>query len=106
MACANHALTAGIYDADDNRAADQLFRAVSFGTLQVLDNDTVAPSLPTNLKVNGTALVGALDRDTAAWTNQPEFRVSFEPSADGREKLDGHQQMKRAVMQLDAHDDR
>jgi hypothetical protein len=82
-AASNHALTAGLYDADDNRPADQLFREVSFGTLRVLDNDTVAPSLPTNLKVNGTALVGALDRDTAAWTNRPEFRVSFEPSVDG-----------------------
>lgn len=35
-----------------------------------------------------------------------KFVARFEPRADGREMLDGHQQMKRAVVQLDALDDR
>ena len=79
----NQPMTAGLFDADDNRPNDQQFRAVALGTLQVLDNDTVKPSLPTNLKVNGAAFVGALDRETAPWTNTPEFRVSFKPATDG-----------------------
>ena len=81
-AASNQFLTAGIYDADDNRTGDQKYREVPFGTLRVLDNDTVAPSLPTNLKVNGTA-AATWTRQTAPWTNQPEFRLSFEPSVDG-----------------------
>ncbi len=79
----NHVMSANLYDADDNRSGDQRSRDVALGTLQVLDNDTVKPSLPTNLKVNGTAYSGPLDRYTAAWTNDPEFRLSFAPSADG-----------------------
>ncbi len=79
----NHLMTAGLYDADDNRPLDQKFRSASLGTLQVLDNDTVKPSLPTNVKVNGVEFSGVLNRDTAPWTNVPEFRVSFKPAADG-----------------------
>ena len=80
----NHVMTASLYDADDNRAGDQKVRAgVALGTLQVVDNDTVAPSLPANVTANGVALSGPLARETAAWTNAPTFVVRFEPSADG-----------------------
>jgi len=83
-ALANHAMTATLADADDNRAGDQRIRAgVALGTLQVVDNDTVAPSLPANVTANGVALSGPLTRETAAWTNVPTFVVRFEPSADG-----------------------
>ena len=82
-AASNHVMTAGIFDADDNRPGDQRYRLADLGVLQVLDNDTVAPSAPTNVKVNGAALAGALDRQTAAWTNQPYFRVSFSNAVDG-----------------------
>ena len=79
-----HVMTATLADADDNRVGDQKLRTgVALGTLQVVDNDTVAPTLPANVKVNGAAMAGPLDRDTAAWTNDPEFVVSFEPSVDG-----------------------
>jgi hypothetical protein len=81
---ADHVMTADIYDADDNRTGDQKENlGVALGTLQVVDNDTVKPALPANVKVNGQAMAGPLDRDTAAWTNDPEFVVSFEPSVDG-----------------------
>ncbi|MGD9781598.1 MAG: autotransporter-associated beta strand repeat-containing protein [Kiritimatiellia bacterium] len=80
----NHAMSANLYDADDNRAGDQKARTgVALGTLQVLDNDTVAPVAPTNVKVNGEAVAGGWTRDTAPWTNQPIFRVSFSNSVDG-----------------------
>ncbi|MGD9612726.1 MAG: hypothetical protein AB7V22_07465 [Kiritimatiellia bacterium] len=80
----NHVMTATLADADDNRPGDQKIRAAAaLGTLQVVDNDTVAPSLPASVKANGLELSGPLTRDTAAWTNSPTFRVSFEPSADG-----------------------
>lgn len=80
----NYVMTATLYDADDNRAGDQKVRAgVALGTLQVVDNDTVAPSLPANVTANGVALSGPLTRETAAWTNSPTFVVRFEPSADG-----------------------
>ena len=83
-ASANHVMTATLADADDNRAGDQRIRAgVALGTLQVVDNDTVAPSLPANVTANGVALSGPLTRETAAWTNVPTFVVRFEPSADG-----------------------
>ncbi len=83
-ASANHVMTATLADADDNRAGDQRIRAgVALGTLQVVDNDTVAPSLPANVTANGVALSGPLTRETAAWTNDPTFVVRFEPSADG-----------------------
>jgi autotransporter-associated beta strand protein len=83
-AVSNHLMTATLYDADDNRAGDQKVRAaVALGTLQVVDNDTVAPSLPAAVKANGLELSGPLTRETAAWTNDPVFRVSFEPSVDG-----------------------
>jgi hypothetical protein len=84
----NHVMSAGLWDADDNRPADQKYREVSLGNLLVRDNDTVKPSLPTNVTVNGQALVGALDRNTASWTNQPDFRVSFKPSVDGPKAAD------------------
>lgn len=81
---ANHVMTANFYDADDNRAGDQKARTgVALGTLQVLDNDTVAPVAPTNVKVNGEAAGGGWTRDAAPWTNQPLFRVSFSNSVDG-----------------------
>ncbi len=83
-ALANHVMAATLADADDNRAGDQRIRAgVALGTLQVVDNDTVAPSLPANVTANGVALSGPLTRETAAWTNAPTFVVRFEPSADG-----------------------
>lgn len=83
-ASANHVMTATLADADDNRAGDQRIRAgVALGTLQVVDNDTVAPSLPANVTANGVALSGPLTRETAAWTNAPTFLVRFEPAADG-----------------------
>ncbi|NLG34232.1 MAG: hypothetical protein GX548_02640, partial [Lentisphaerae bacterium] len=78
-----HALSSGLYDADDNRPLDQTLREVPFGTLLVLDNDTVAPVAPTNLTVNGVAAGGGFTRFTAPWTNQPGFRIGFEPSVDG-----------------------
>ena len=88
-ALSNHVMTATLYDADDNRANDQKVRsAVALGTLLVRDNDTVAPSAPTNVTVNGQALSGPLTRDTAAWTNQPVFRVSFSNSVDGAPAAD------------------
>ena len=79
----NHVMTADLYDADDNRSGDQRARTAALGTLRVLDNDTVAPGLPTNVTVNGQALTGELDRFTAAWTNDPEFQLRFTPAADG-----------------------
>ena len=80
----NYVMTATLYDADDNRAGDQKDRAaVALGTLQVVDNDTVAPSLPANVTANGVALSGPLTRETAAWTNSPTFVVHFVPSTDG-----------------------
>lgn len=83
-ALASHVMTATLADADDNRAGDQRIRAgVALGTLQVVDNDTVAPSLPANVTANGVALSGPLTRATAAWTNVPAFVVRFAPSADG-----------------------
>jgi len=82
-ASSNHSLSVTLYDADDNRPNDQRVRDVPFGMLLTLDNDTVAPTLPTNLKVNGESATGTVDRLTAAWTNEPSFRVSFEPSVDG-----------------------
>lgn len=83
-ALSNHVMAATLADADDNRAGDQRIRAsVALGTLQVVDNDTVAPSLPANVTANGVALAGPLTRATAAWTNVPTFVVRFEPSADG-----------------------
>ncbi|HRX05514.1 MAG TPA: hypothetical protein P5306_00325 [Kiritimatiellia bacterium] len=78
-----HALSIRLYDADDNRQTDQTQRDVGFGTLLLLDNDTVAPVPPTNVTVNGEVFSGAMDRETAAWTNQPDFLVRFEPSVDG-----------------------
>ncbi len=82
-ASSNHTLSTGIYDADDNRPNDQRYREAPFGTLRVLDNDTVAPIAPTNLKVNGVSATTTWTRQTAPWTNQPEFRLSFEPAVDG-----------------------
>ena len=82
-AWAAHAMSVHLYDADDNRPTDQKDRVVSIGTMLVRDNDTVAPSRPANVKVNGQTMVGPLDRDTAAWTNTPEFKITFEPSKDG-----------------------
>ncbi len=83
-ASSNHVMTATILDADDNRAADQKIReSVALGSLLVLDNDSVAPVPPTNVTVNGVATTGDLNRATAAWTNQPEFLVRFEPAVDG-----------------------
>ena len=79
----NHNLSVAIFDADDNRPNDQRDQTVALGTLLVLDNDTVAPSPPTNVTVNGQAMVGPLSRATAAWTNKPEFRVTFTASVDG-----------------------
>lgn len=85
----DHVMTADIYDADDNRPNDQMANlGVALGTLQVLDNDTVAPIAPTNVKVNGQALAGPLNRDTAAWTNDPQFIVSFKPAVDGAKAAD------------------
>jgi autotransporter-associated beta strand protein len=78
-----HAMTSGLFDADDNRPNDQTFREVAFGTLLVLDNDTVAPIAPSNVTVNGADTSGGFDRFTAPWTNQPEFRVGFAPAVDG-----------------------
>ena len=83
LSATNHGLSVAIYDADDNRPNDQRNRTVAVGTLQVLDNDTVAPSKPADVKVNGQEVAGPLSRDTAAWTNKPEFRVTFTPSVDG-----------------------
>jgi autotransporter-associated beta strand protein len=82
-ASATHAMTAGLYDADDNRPGDQRSREVALGSLRVLDNDTVAPSKPANVAVNGVDTSGGFDRFSAPWTNRPDFRVSFEPSVDG-----------------------
>lgn len=76
-------MTASLYDADDNRGDQRARLDVALGTLQVFDNDTVKPSQPTNVTVNGAEFTGPLDRYTAAWTNTPEFRVSFQPAADG-----------------------
>ena len=85
----DHLMTASLYDADDNRGGDQRARLdVALGTLQVFDNDTVKPSQPTNVTVNGAEFTGPLDRYTAAWTNTPEFRVSFQPAADGVKAAD------------------
>ena len=84
----NHVMTAGIYDADDNRPGDQRYRLAALGTLLVRDNDTVAPSAPTNIKVNGQVYAGPLDRNTAAWTNRPEFPLSFMPAVDGAKAAD------------------
>ena len=78
----NHAMSVSLYDADDNRAGDQKSRTVPVGTLQVVDNDTVAPVPPTNLTVNGQA-AAVWTRATAPWTNQPAFRLTFKPAADG-----------------------
>ena len=82
----DHIMTAMLFDADDNRKSDQKAREVSLGTIQVLDNDTVAPSAPANITVNGVAMSGPLDRYTAPWTNQPEFRIAFAPSVDGEKQ--------------------
>ena len=82
----DHIMTAMLFDADDNRKLDQMSREVSLGTIQVLDNDTVAPSAPANITVNGVAMSGPLDRYTAPWTNQPEFRIAFAPSVDGEKQ--------------------
>ncbi len=79
----NHAMSAGLFDADDNRPNDQRTREVALGNLLVLDNDTVAPVAPTNLTVNGIPATTTWDRATAPWTNQPQFRVGFEPAVDG-----------------------
>jgi hypothetical protein len=81
---ADHVMTAHLYDADDNRPGDQKERlGVALGTLQVLDNDTVAPGAAGECHGQWRSLAGPLDRNTAAWTNQPEFRVRFQPSVDG-----------------------
>jgi len=79
----NQAMSVTLYDADDNRPNDQLDRDTPFGVLMTLDNDTVAPTMPTNIKVNGEVFTGTLTRANAPWTNQPSFRVSFKPSVDG-----------------------
>ena len=79
----NYTMSLNAYDADDNRPADQKSRSVALGTLQVLDNDTVAPIAPTNLTVNGQAVTGTWTRETAPWTNAPAFRITFQPAVDG-----------------------
>ncbi len=85
------------WDADDDRTEDSLQSHVGLA-LTVVDNDVTRPTQPTGVKVNGAefrtqdnvlqikknadAEWVAFNRDTAAWTNKPEFVVSFGVAED------------------------
>ena len=74
-----YAGSVGAWDRDGDRTSDDLQIAADVA-MYVVDNDNGAPSAVGTVRVNGQP-VGAPDRNTAPWTNQPEFIVSFDSVA-------------------------
>ncbi len=74
------------YDADTDRANDQMHRQLLGPTLQVRDDDTVRPNNPTEVKVNGVDVdpEAEVTRENAAWTNNlTNWQLSFVGASDG-----------------------
>ncbi|MDD4117916.1 MAG: choice-of-anchor D domain-containing protein [Kiritimatiellae bacterium] len=77
--------SASVWDFDDDRTVDDLQMTADL-SMYVVDNDVTPPGSVGNVFVNGVAVPAeAPDRMTAAWTNQPEFLVTFDDVAHDQE---------------------
>ncbi|MGD9611281.1 MAG: lamin tail domain-containing protein [Kiritimatiellia bacterium] len=70
---------ASVWDYDDDRTYDTLQMRGDL-SMYVVDNDNGAPSTVGVVRVNGQPM-GTITRETAPWTNRPEFIVSFDTVA-------------------------
>jgi len=71
---------AHVWDFDNDRTSDDL-RLRGDLALYVVDNDIREPTAVDGVRVNGTLVGTAPDRDGAVWTNQPGFIVSLDTLA-------------------------
>ena len=79
------ALQIGLYDADGDRAGDQVATNLNLGTFRVQDDDTTPPGpLSIDFAASTGISQGAQDRDRAAWTNSlTGVKVKFGVVEDG-----------------------
>ncbi len=68
--------SASVWDYDHDRTSDDLQMRGDLA-MYVVDNDVGVPTAVGTVKVNGMP-GGTVTRDTAPWTNQPEFIVTFD----------------------------
>ncbi|NCD23361.1 MAG: hypothetical protein EOL90_10545 [Spartobacteria bacterium] len=76
---------ASVWDFDDDRTEDDL-QMVGDLAMYLVDNDVTPPGSVGNVYVNGIAVPGTPpDRYSAAWSNTPEFLVTFDDVAHDQE---------------------
>ena len=72
------------WDCDRDRSGDQTSATIAFGTLVLLDDDTVAPNPPTNVMIGDIAAGTELTPEHAPWTNSLEgVTLTFTAATDG-----------------------
>ena len=86
LAVATNAIGLSLWDPDNDRDGDQAGAVTTLGYLKIADDDATNPNPPSAAKVNGVdvpATVGAMDRATAAWTNNlAGWELTFDPASD------------------------
>ena len=69
-----------VVDYDDDRTEDSLIMGGDIA-LYVVDNDNGVPTSVGTVRINGTPATNVPSRFDAAWTNTPEFLVTFDTPA-------------------------
>ncbi|MGB4046693.1 MAG: hypothetical protein WBL24_00845, partial [Kiritimatiellia bacterium] len=88
---------AHVWDHDHDRTEDDLLLRGDLA-MYVVDNDVGVPSTVGVVRVNGEIVPEtAPTRHNVAWTNQPEFIVSFDSAAVDRDPGAGYSAKQRAV---------
>ena len=88
---------AHVWDHDHDRTDDDLLLRGDLA-MYVVDNDVGVPSTVGVVRVNGEIVPEtAPTRHNVAWTNQPEFIVSFDSAAEDRDPGAGYSAKQRAV---------
>jgi hypothetical protein len=86
LAVATNAIGLSLWDPDNDRDGDQAGAVTTLGYLKIADDDATNPNPPSAAKVNGVDVpssVGAMDRATAAWTNNLSgWELTFAPASD------------------------
>ncbi|MDD4117393.1 MAG: autotransporter-associated beta strand repeat-containing protein [Kiritimatiellae bacterium] len=86
---------ASVWDYDHDRTEDDLQMTADLA-MYVVDNDVGVPTAVGTLRVNGMP-AGPVTRETAPWTNNPEFIITLDAVAEDQDPGIAYSDKQRAV---------
>ncbi|MDY0145084.1 MAG: autotransporter-associated beta strand repeat-containing protein [Kiritimatiellia bacterium] len=86
---------AQVWDHDNDRTFDDLKLQADLA-LYVVDNDIGEPTAVGGVRVNGM-LASEMTRETAPWTNTPEFMITMDSVAEDRDPGDDYSDKQRTM---------